>query len=147
LLANAYPDRVAKARTIGSGDYLLANGRAASLDPTDPLAREPYLAVAEIAGRAERAQILLAAPIALADIERDFAADIAVETSVQLDKASGAVRGRRVRRYRRLRLSEARLKALRRRTSKQPWRAPCAAKACACFPGPRPTDICARAWR
>jgi ATP-dependent helicase HrpB len=112
LLASAYPDRVAKARTPGGGDYLLANGRAASLDPADPLAREPYLAVAEIAGRAERAQLLLAAPIALVDIEREFAAEIVVETSIQFDKTSGAVRGRRLRRYRRLRLSEGPLESI-----------------------------------
>jgi ATP-dependent helicase HrpB len=106
LLALAYSDRIAKARVAGSGDYLLANGRAASLDPMHTLARESYLAVAEIAGRADRAQILLAAPLSLADIERQFARDILSETKVEFDKASGAVRGRRARRFKKLRLSE-----------------------------------------
>jgi ATP-dependent helicase HrpB len=106
LLALAYPDRIAKARLAGSGDYLLANGRAGSIDPAHPLAREPYLAVAEIAGRAERAQILLAAPLSVADIEREFAGDVVSDTKVEFDKASGAVRGRRMRRYKKLRLSE-----------------------------------------
>ncbi|MBV9235242.1 MAG: ATP-dependent helicase HrpB, partial [Xanthobacteraceae bacterium] len=55
ILALAYPDRVAKNR--GDGRFLLANGRGAIIDPTSPLAREPFLAVAEVAGSATRGRI------------------------------------------------------------------------------------------
>ncbi|MGE0829349.1 MAG: ATP-dependent helicase HrpB, partial [Hyphomonadaceae bacterium] len=85
LLLRAFPDRAAKMRGQGSGAYLLANGRAASLDLADALAREPYLAIADIAGRADRAQILLAAPIALADIESLFADRIQTSADVTFD--------------------------------------------------------------
>jgi ATP-dependent helicase HrpB len=51
LLALAYPDRVAKNRGSGGG-FLLANGRGAKVDEASALAREPFLAVAEIAGSA-----------------------------------------------------------------------------------------------
>ena len=68
-LAAAFPDRIAKARG-NPGEFLMANGRAAALEPHDPLAREPYLAIAEISGRAAAARILLAAPLeSLAEIE------------------------------------------------------------------------------
>jgi len=106
VLALACPDRVAKARTKGGGDFLLANGRAARVGQTDALAREEFLAVAEIAGAADKAQILLAAPIGLADIERLFGDDIVDETLVAFDAGSRTVRARRSRRYRRLVLSE-----------------------------------------
>ncbi|HWA01531.1 MAG TPA: ATP-dependent helicase HrpB [Caulobacterales bacterium] len=103
VLAYAYPERVAKAR---GGAFLLANGRAASLDPAEPLAREHYLVVAETAGAADRARILAAAPIALADIEREFAGAIEQGARVAVDPASGAVRARRTRRLGAIVLSE-----------------------------------------
>ncbi len=62
LLAQAFPERVAKARGK-PGEYLLASGRGAFLDPTDPMAREPWLAVAELGGGDARDRIRLAAPI------------------------------------------------------------------------------------
>src|SRR4029079_16587593 len=73
LLALAYPDRVARNRGAG-GAFLLANGRGAQLDPASALAREPFVAVAELTGTAAQSRILLAAPIALHEIEVRFAA-------------------------------------------------------------------------
>ena len=52
LLALAYPERIAKNRGGAAGAFVLANGRGAQVDPASPLAREPYLAVAELAGSA-----------------------------------------------------------------------------------------------
>lgn len=68
LLAEAFPERVAKARGK-PGEYLLASGRGAFLDATDSLAREPWLAVAELGGRDARDRIRLAAPVDPADLE------------------------------------------------------------------------------
>src|SRR5947209_409106 len=50
LLARAYPERIAKARGE-RGHFLMANGRAAVLEPHDPLAASFYLAIAEVTGR------------------------------------------------------------------------------------------------
>lgn len=50
LLASAYPDRIAR-RRANSPDYQLANGRAASMPQEDALAREEWIAVAEIGGQ------------------------------------------------------------------------------------------------
>ncbi len=73
LLALAYPDRIAKNRGGGNGSFLLANGRGGNVDPASPLAREPYLAVAELTGAAAASRIVLAAAITLGEIEAQFA--------------------------------------------------------------------------
>jgi ATP-dependent helicase HrpB len=69
LLAEAFPERVAKARGK-PGEVLLASGRGAFVEPTDLLAREPWLAVAELGGGDARDRIRLAAPIDPAALER-----------------------------------------------------------------------------
>ncbi|WP_332655487.1 ATP-dependent helicase HrpB [Brevundimonas sp.] len=68
LLAEAFPERVARARGK-PGEFLLASGRGAFLDPTDLLAREPWLAVAELGGGDARDRIRLAAPLDPAALE------------------------------------------------------------------------------
>jgi ATP-dependent helicase HrpB len=97
LLALAYPDRVARNRGGDTNSFLLANGRGAQIDPVSPLAREPFLVVAELAGKAARGGILLAAPITLAEIEACFADRIATREEVVFDKATAALRARRSR--------------------------------------------------
>src|SRR5499427_8662549 len=72
LIALAFPERIAKNRGSGGGAFLLANGRGASLDPASPLAREPFLAVAELTGSAAQGRVLSAAPITLDEIEAFF---------------------------------------------------------------------------
>ncbi|RZJ00682.1 MAG: ATP-dependent helicase HrpB [Brevundimonas sp.] len=62
LLAEAFPERIAKARGK-PGEMLLASGRGAFMEPTDALAREPWLAVAELGGGDARDRIRLAAPV------------------------------------------------------------------------------------
>ncbi|MGA2565840.1 MAG: ATP-dependent helicase HrpB [Pseudolabrys sp.] len=106
LLALAYPDRVAKNRGGGSGGFLLANGRGGAVDAVSPLAREPFLAVAELTGAAAASRIILAAPIALDEIEARFAGKIEDREAVSFDAASASLRARRSRRLGALVLSE-----------------------------------------
>jgi ATP-dependent helicase HrpB len=106
ILARAYPDRIARNRGAGSGVFLLANGRGASLDPACALAREPYLAVAELTGGAAQGRIVLAAKITAAEIEAHFAARIDVREEVTFDAASASLRARRLRRLGALSLAE-----------------------------------------
>ena len=61
-MATAYPERIARARGAG-GEFQLANGRGAYLEPTDALARERWLAVAELGGGEARDRILSAIPL------------------------------------------------------------------------------------
>jgi len=97
LLALAYPERIAKARGA-RGQYLLANGRGASLDPGDALARAPFLVVAEMQGTAAATRIVLAAETSEAEILRIAGHRIATRDELTFDRESASVRARRVRR-------------------------------------------------
>jgi ATP-dependent helicase HrpB len=105
MLAFAFPDRIARNR--GNGSFVLANGRGATIDQTSALARAPYIAVAELTGTAANGRILLAAPIAQADIEARFADQIENVDEISFDRASMSLRGRRKRTLHAITLSEA----------------------------------------
>jgi ATP-dependent helicase HrpB len=117
VLAVGFPERVAKARgmtqTPGARmvSYLLANGRAAGVAEDVGLARSAFVVVADATGVAQNARILSAASIAEADVERMFAEQIETQAAIRVD-ASGALRGRRVRKLGRIVLSEAPLEKL-----------------------------------
>jgi len=106
LVALAYPERVAKNRGGASGAFLLVNGRGATVDPASPLAREPFLAVAELTGTAAHGRILSAAPVTLAEIEQRFADRIATREDIIFDAASASLRARRSRRLGAITLAE-----------------------------------------
>ena len=93
LLAEAYPERIAKARGK-AGEYLLASGRGVFLDPTDALAREPWLAVGELGGGAARDRILLAAPLDEDVLRAAFKDRMTVAETVDAEP-SGRLRARR----------------------------------------------------
>ena len=98
-VALAFPDRVAKRRDISGADWISVGGRGFRLDPASPLAREDWLAVAEVGGVAAGARILSAAAISREEIESLFAERIASGTELAFDPATGTVRashGRRL---------------------------------------------------
>jgi ATP-dependent helicase HrpB len=98
VLALAFPDRIAKARGA-PGEFVMANGRGAALEPHLALAREPYLAIAEIGGGAASARIFSAAAISIDDI-RTIAEERIVEgDEISFDRAARALRARRVTRF------------------------------------------------
>ena len=107
LIALAYPERIAKNRGGGSGAFLLVNGRGANIDAASPLAREPFLAIAELTGTAAQGRILSAAPITLAEIEARFASQIEARDDITFDASSGSLRGRRSRKLGAIALAEA----------------------------------------
>jgi ATP-dependent helicase HrpB len=94
LLAEAFPERIAKARGA-TGEFRLASGRGAYLDPADALAREPWLAVGDLGGAAARDRILLAAPLDEAALRQAFADRLVLEDRIDRDP-SGRVRARRL---------------------------------------------------
>ncbi|MGD0633047.1 MAG: ATP-dependent helicase HrpB [Beijerinckiaceae bacterium] len=108
LLALAFPDRIAKARGK-TGEFLMANGRAAVLAPHDSLSSLPYLAIGEVAGRASGARILLAAPLDEAEIDAVAGADIVERVELSFDPGRAALRARRTRRLGALVLAEGNL--------------------------------------
>jgi ATP-dependent helicase HrpB len=93
LLAEAFPERVAKARGK-PGEFLLASGRGVYIEPTAALARQPWLAVGELGGGAARDRILLAAPLDEAAMRAEFADRMTSEEVVEAD-AGGRLKARR----------------------------------------------------
>jgi ATP-dependent helicase HrpB len=107
-IALAFPDRVAKRRDSSGENWISVGGRGFRLDPASPLAREEWLAVAEVGGSAAGARILSAAAIDGAAVEALFADRIESSADVRFDPASGTVRARRGRRLGAITLSEGR---------------------------------------
>jgi len=68
LLAYAYPERIAKARSDGKGTYQLANGKRAVVSPEDDLAHEPWLAIAILDARDGVGKVFLASPVSPEDL-------------------------------------------------------------------------------
>jgi ATP-dependent helicase HrpB len=97
LVALAYPARIARARGR-PGAFVMANGRGAEIEPHQALAREPFLAVAEIAGGAASARILAGAPITPAEIEAVAGDRIESAEEIVFDPACNALRARAIRR-------------------------------------------------
>ncbi len=98
LVALAYPDRIAQRRPGGGGQYRLAQGRGAVLPPGEPLAAEPWLAVAELDGDRREARVFLAAPVTQAELEAEFGAQIETVDEVMWEPREQAVVARRCRR-------------------------------------------------
>ena len=69
LLALAYPDRLAQRQSGQHGFYRLSNGKSATFFPSQPLATEEYLVVAEVDEAKPHAHIFLAAPLVLEELE------------------------------------------------------------------------------
>jgi ATP-dependent helicase HrpB len=86
LLAEAYPERIAKARGK-LGEFQLATGRGVHLEPTDALARETWLAVGELGGGASKDRILLAAPLEETSLREAFADRLTTEERLDGDRA------------------------------------------------------------
>jgi ATP-dependent helicase HrpB len=97
MLALAFPERIGKARGA-PGQFLLANGRGAGLDPAHPLGRSLFLVAAELSGSAGATRILLAAAADEADILAAASHRIRETDDIEFDQAAAALRARRVRR-------------------------------------------------
>ena len=100
LLAFAYPERIARARGP-QGEFQLVSGRGAFVEPTDALARETWLAVAELGGAERRDRILLAAPLEEAELIAAFAHQLTTEDRLE-ESGAGRLRAKRLTRLGRL---------------------------------------------
>lgn len=110
LLLHAWPDRIAKARGE-TGRFLLANGRGATLEATERLARAAFLVVADLQGAAQNARIAAATEITEAEIRTVLADKIERSTQAQFDPERRAVRVRETERLGAITLSERLLPA------------------------------------
>ncbi|UDF02457.1 ATP-dependent helicase HrpB [Asticcacaulis sp. AND118] len=72
LLAECFPERVAKARGK-PGEFVMANGRGVYVDEHDPLARAAFIAVGDLGGGTGRDRVLLGAALTEAEVLALFA--------------------------------------------------------------------------
>lgn len=95
LLAAGFPDRIAAKRGAMDGAFRLASGQGARLPATDPLAKAPLLAVADLELQGTEARIRMAAPIDRAVLEARFPERLRREEGAAFDSRAGAVLARR----------------------------------------------------
>ncbi|GFO57016.1 ATP-dependent helicase HrpB [Geomonas sp. Red276] len=106
LLMKAYPDRVGKERTPGSGRYLLANGTGGKLSRRSNLAGRPFIVAVEVTGGGAEGDIHLASAVTPESVRRVCAAAITREKRVFWDEREGRVIAREEERLGALLLSE-----------------------------------------
>ncbi|RKE44706.1 MULTISPECIES: ATP-dependent helicase HrpB [unclassified Sphingomonas] len=104
-VALGFPDRVARRRDPSGETWASVGGRGFKLDPTSPLARSEWLAVADMQGSAAGARILSAVAIDQATVETLFADRIDSRRTVTFDPTTGGIQTLRERRLGAIRLS------------------------------------------
>jgi ATP-dependent helicase HrpB len=106
-IAFAFPDRLSRRRDSTGEQWQSVGGRGFRLDPTSPLARSEWLAVAEVAGTAAGARILSAAAITAQEVEALFADEILSFSEVKFDPATAAISATRGRKLGSIKLSSS----------------------------------------
>ncbi|HCF4081132.1 ATP-dependent helicase HrpB [Pseudomonas aeruginosa] len=114
LLAFAYPDRVARQRKAGGGDYRLANGRAAQFGEPDALMKHEWLVIADLGSRQGQREerIYLAADLDPVLFDSVLAEQVSVREELEWDEREGVLRAERQRRVGELVLSREALTGL-----------------------------------
>jgi len=95
LLAAGFPDRIAARRGTMEGAFRLASGQGARVSVTDPLAKAPLLAVADLELQGTETRIRMAAPLDRAALETRFPKRLRREEGAAFDPRTGAVVARR----------------------------------------------------
>ena len=109
LIATAFPERVAKRRDAKGEKWISAMGRGLQLDAASPLAREEWLAVADVQGAASGARILSAAALTEPELIGRFGHRIMSQELLSYDKIADRVEARVQRRLGAIVLSEGRV--------------------------------------
>lgn len=114
LLAFAYPDRIARQRREGSGEYRLANGRAALFGEPDALMKESWLVIAELGSRQGQREerIYRAAALDPTLFDEVLAEQASQHDALEWDEREGVLRAERQRRVGELVLSREPLPGL-----------------------------------
>lgn len=110
MLCDAFPDRIAKARADQPGHFIMVNGRGARVDETDPLARQPYVIIADLIGSASHARAVSLAAIEEKQILVRFDDQIEDAIAYRFDKQTGKLSSRKIRRLGGLNFSQATIK-------------------------------------
>ncbi|MFT6926666.1 MAG: ATP-dependent helicase HrpB [Psychromonas sp.] len=106
LLLIAYPDRLAKIRSIQSSRYLLANGRGVTLREMDSVQGESWLVVCDCDGKNKDGNIYSCAAVSIDQIKTALADQLVEKCHYALDTKKEKVIGRQRLTYRALVLEE-----------------------------------------
>jgi ATP-dependent helicase HrpB len=87
LLAAAYPDRIAVARSGAKGRYRLMSGSGVWLAATDPLAQAALVVAADLDGQRKEARVRLGAALSADDLELVPGLDVARHEALVWDRA------------------------------------------------------------
>ena len=98
LLAEAFPDRITKARSANGETWLSAGGRGYRLDSTSPLARAAWLVIGDAQGQASGARILAGLALEEEDVSRWLSHRITVRHSLAWNAEGARVDARLERR-------------------------------------------------
>lgn len=91
VLALAFPDRVAKRRDKAQSSYIMANGRAVTVDAATVLAQSPWIVVADAMGAAEGARLMAGAVLSARQVQDSVARHGTQKNHVDYDAATGRV--------------------------------------------------------
>lgn len=98
LLAEAFPDRIARARGAIGEEWLASGGRGYRLDPASSLVRAPWLVIGDAQGEAKGARITAALALDEAEVTRHLAHRIEARHALTWNGAEGRVEARLERR-------------------------------------------------
>jgi ATP-dependent helicase HrpB len=98
LLAEAFPDRIARARSAGGEDWLAAGGRGFRLDPASPFVTARWLVIGDAQGEARGARITAALALDEADIARHLGHRLTGRTTIDWNPVEARVEARLERR-------------------------------------------------
>nr|WP_221214496.1 ATP-dependent helicase HrpB [Novosphingobium hassiacum] len=98
LLAEAFPDRIARTRSASGEEWLSSGGRGYRLDPASPLATAKWLVIGDAQGEAKGARITAAVALDEADVVRHLSHRIEERHSLSWNAGEGRVEARLERR-------------------------------------------------
>lgn len=98
LLAEAFPDRIARARSTSGEEWLASGGRGYRLDPASPLAAAGWLVIGDAQGSAQGARIMAALALEEADIARWLPHRLEERHALEWNAGAGRVEARLERR-------------------------------------------------
>ena len=98
LLAEAFPDRIARARGSSGEEWLASGGRGYRLDPASSLVRAAWLVIGDAQGEAKGARITAAVALEEADVMRHLAHRIEARQPLAWNAAEARVEARLERR-------------------------------------------------
>ncbi|KPF82930.1 ATP-dependent helicase HrpB [Novosphingobium sp. AAP93] len=98
LLAEAFPDRIARARGGSGEEWLASGGRGYRLDPASSLVRAPWLVIGDAQGEAKGARITAALALDEAEVTRHLAHRIEARHALTWNASEGRIEARLERR-------------------------------------------------